>query len=300
MTQLPPSLVSFRAQLEDAVRADTGVMDTPAERPPSAARLDGQLGDAIDRRRRRRRSGIRAAALAAAALIATAVVVVGGPFGRGSSASAVERAQAVVAGSDGEILHVVAVTTLTGPGGVTDRSRSEMWQRNAPPYDHREIGFGADGTSGRELGSAQGRPQYYDPSTDTLHTTSPEAPVFEPSGLNGEITGQGLVEKMRALLKKGAAHEDGHVTVDGRDAIRIVADALTIVVDAETYQPIEWQFDGPAAGGRYDTSTTRIETYEWLPDTPANRALVSVAAQHPGAVVVTDVTETGYAGPKGS
>jgi hypothetical protein len=227
------------------------------------------------------------------------VVVVGGPFGE-SSASAVERAQAAVAGTDGEILHVVAATTLTGPGGVTDTSRSEMWQRNAAPYDHREIGFGAGGTRGRELGSAQGRPQYYDPSTDTLHTTSPDAPVFEPRGLNGEITGQGFVEKMRMLLKKGAAHEDGHVTVDGRDAIRIVADALTLVVDAETYQPIEWRLDGPAAGGRYDSSTTRIETYEWLPDTPANRALVSVAAQHPGAEVVTDVTETGFEEPKGS
>jgi hypothetical protein len=300
MTQLPPSLVRFRSQLEDAIRADTGTADGAADLAPSAVRLDGQLGEAIDRRRRRRRTGVRAAALAAAALIATAVVVVGEPFGGESSASAVERAQEAVAGSDGEILHVVAVTTRSGPGGVTDVSRSEMWQQNAAPYDHREIGFGADGARGRELGTAQGRPQYYDPVTDTIHTTSPDVEVSQSSGLNGELTGQGFVDRMRVLMKKGAAHEDGHVNVDGRDAIRIVADALTLIVDADTFQPIEWRLDGEAAGGRYDASTTRIETYEWLPDTPANRALFSLDAQHPGAEVVTDVTVGGFDEPKGS
>jgi hypothetical protein len=296
MTQLPPSLVRFRSQLEDAIRTDAGFEDTTA----APVRFDEQLGEAIDRRRRRHRTGLRAAALAVAALIATVVVVVGAPFGGESSASAVERARAAVAGADGQILHVVAVTTLTGPDGVTDTSRSEMWQQSVAPYDHREIGFGADGARGRELGTAQGRPQFYDPLTGTIHTTSPEVEAQEPSGLNGEITGRGLVERMRVLLESGGAREAGRVTVDGREAVRIVADGLTLVVDAGTFRPIEWRLDGPAAGGRYDTSATRIETYEWLPDTPVNRALVSVVAQHPGATVVTDITESGFAEPKGS
>ena len=73
---------------------------------------------------------------------------------------------------------------------------------------------------------------------------------------------------------------DGHVTIDGRDAIRIVAADTVLIVDARTSQPIEWRNVGE---NPHAVITTRIETYEHLPATKDNRALLSVRAQHPDA-----------------
>lgn len=300
MTELPASLVRFRSELEDAIRAHSRPTDEArAPLPPSAVQFDVPLREAVVRTRRRRRT-LRIAALTTAAAVLIGVVMIGGLFGGGSSASAVELAKTALTGSDGEILHVVVFETLTGPNGVVEVSRGEVWQQNTPPFDERNLGFAPDGTRRRELATAAGRPQYYDPSTNTIHTTSPDVAVPRRDAPGGEITGQGLVERMRIFLKSGDAHEDGQVTIDGRDAIRIVAEDLVLIVDANTYQPIEWRTRLTDAGGRFDTSTTRIETYEWLPATPANLALTSLTAQHPDARILTDATISSTTGPKGS
>ena len=63
---------------------------------------------------------------------------------------------------------------------------------------------------------------------------------------------------------------------------------LTLLVDAHTYEPIEWRV---IAQGR--VVTMRVRTYEWLRATRENRALLSLRAQHPGAgvrVAPTDET----------
>jgi hypothetical protein len=301
VTKLPESLVRFRSELEDAIRAHPGMTEEPADGlPSSVVRFEPQLQEAIDRKRRRRRTSGRLTALTTVAAVTIAIVMVGGLLGGGSSASAIELTQATLSGSDGEILHVVTSTTLTGPHGATEISRAEQWQQNTPPYDERNLGFASDGTRGRELATAQGRPQYYDPLTNTIHTTAPDAAVPAANGLDGEITGRGLVDRMRTFLKSGDAHEDGHLTIDGRDAIRIVAEDLTLIVDANTYQPIEWRTSVSGTGGRYDSSTTRIETYEWLPATPANMALTSLTTQHADAKIITDATISGTTAPKGT
>jgi hypothetical protein len=54
---------------------------------------------------------------------------------------------------------------------------------------------------------------------------------------------------------------------------------VTLLVDADTYEPIEWSV--VADDGTVETS--RIQTYELLPTTEANLALTSVTAQHPDA-----------------
>jgi RNA polymerase sigma-70 factor (ECF subfamily) len=56
-----------------------------------------------------------------------------------------------------------------------------------------------------------------------------------------------------------------------------------LIVDAGSYQPIEWRvsLDG-------QTAVARFPTYERLPATPANAALLDLAAQHPGARVDND------------
>jgi hypothetical protein len=104
---------------------------------------------------------------------------------------------------------------------------------------------------------------------------------------------------MRESIAAGEAREDGRVTIEGRDAIRLVAGDNALVVDARTFEPIEWTSSVEGTGGMYDTATTRIEVYEWLPANDEHTALLSLAAQHPGATVVTDVTIEGVDGPKG-
>jgi hypothetical protein len=104
------------------------------------------------------------------------------------------------------------------------------------------------------------------------------------TGMAGTRTGhsdaQLLRDAMLSTLKSGDAHEDGHVTIDGRDAIRIVAGDTVLIVDARTSQPIEWRNVGEHP---HAVITTRIEIYEHLPATRGNRALLSVTAQHPDA-----------------
>jgi hypothetical protein len=86
-----------------------------------------------------------------------------------------------------------------------------------------------------------------------------------------------------ALLRSGRVHETGHVTVDGRDAIRLESlDGKKVyLVDASTYDPIEWSTTG--SGGRV---TLRFPVYEELPVDTDSLALLDLRAQHPGVSVV--------------
>jgi hypothetical protein len=91
-----------------------------------------------------------------------------------------------------------------------------------------------------------------------------------------------------AVLHSGKVHEDGRPTVDGRDLIRFVANDghATYLVDATTYDPVEWKTTGD--GG---STTLRFVTYEQIsvPDGNADAsAVLSLTAQHPGARVDRD------------
>ena len=78
------------------------------------------------------------------------------------------------------------------------------------------------------------------------------------------------------------------MTLDGREAIRFVsADGdATYLVDADTYDPIEWTTRGE--GG---SSTLRFTAYERLPLNDATEKLTDLTAQHPDARVVKDPAE---------
>ncbi len=260
-------------------------MNTFDPLPPSLVRFESQLEQAIRRRNRRpRHLAFRGAAVAAAVVIG--VVVAQLPASE-QPASAVERAAAALGAADGSVLHMVEVTTATRPEGSNETSRSETWQQTSPPYDERRITFLADGRPGREIGRTKGRPEVWNPLTNTLHTLAPDAVIPEASGPDGGVE-QRLLDSMRALLASGRAHEDGVTTVDGRKGIRIVSDVddRTLVVDAETYRPLEWTLTADD-GTR---SSTRIESYETLPPTAENLAFTNVRAQHPDAAV--DATGT--------
>ena len=72
--------------------------------------------------------------------------------------------------------------------------------------------------------------------------------------------------------------------MDGRDTIRIVVSAdEEYLVDAQTYDPVEWRSKGTA-----ETATLRFVAYEKLPLTPESKDLLDLRAQHPGAKLDAD------------
>lgn len=89
-----------------------------------------------------------------------------------------------------------------------------------------------------------------------------------------------------ALLRSGRVRMVGHVTVDGRDAIRLESlDGKKVyVVDASSYDPIEWRTTGTSGG-----VTLRFPVYEELPVDSESMKLLDLRAQHPSARVVRDV-----------
>lgn len=225
--------------------------------------------------------------LAVAGVAATAVAFGALSALPGRDASAVERAMAALEVADGTILHTVVLTTSTRPDGATSSGRTEAWRQTAPPYDERVV------TRGRELAWAGGRPEAYLARTNTIYTLRPDSEPPPPRDADDGV--EGLVQRMRVLLESGSAREAGTVTVGGRDAVRIVAGNLTLLVDARTYRPIEWS--AVADDGTIETS--RFRTYELLPATAANAALLSLKAQHPGAGVEPGISFEGGASGAG-
>jgi hypothetical protein len=73
------------------------------------------------------------------------------------------------------------------------------------------------------------------------------------------------------------------VNVDGRDAIRIesVDGKQIYLVDAGTYDPIEWTTTGNGGG-----VTLRFPLYEELPLSAGSMDLLNLEAQHPDSQVV--------------
>jgi outer membrane lipoprotein-sorting protein len=108
---------------------------------------------------------------------------------------------------------------------------------------------------------------------------------------NGNADSSGAPEEdfrseILALLQSGKVQVVGHVNVDGRDAIKLESpDGKQVyIVDAATYDPIEWTTTGTSGG-----VTLRFPVYEKLPVDDQSMALLDLQAQHPGAQVVRDV-----------
>jgi hypothetical protein len=89
------------------------------------------------------------------------------------------------------------------------------------------------------------------------------------------------------LLESGEARIVGHESLDGRDAIRIasVDGKQAYLVDAGTYDPIEWSTTGNGGG-----VTLRFPVYEELPVSSESMDLLSLEVQHPSAQVVRGAT----------
>lgn len=266
------------------------------ELPTSLVRFEHQLGRAIHRHRSRRtrRVAFRLAAVGAVALaigLGTLSVLPGDGPGR----STVARAATALSPPGGQILHTIVLTTEHWPDGEAITSRHETWQQTSPPYDHRAV---IGGERQRELAMRDGSPESYDARTNTVYTVVPGTklpPLRRPVGSPEDR----LLDDLRSFLRSGLAREDGRVTVRGRPAIRIVSvgsgsSMKRILVDPETYLPIE-SFSVSDEGVQV---TSRYETYEELPATEANLALLSLRRQHRDAAVKPGITVEGFDGPK--
>lgn len=240
----------FRRQLERAVAADLG------------------------RRRRRRRVRLGAVAVALGAIVVVLNVLPSGGGNQVAPASALERAAAALARDDDSIVHVHMLGRQYEDGRPDIHWQDEFW-----------VGPGA--LRNVET-SPEGRVVETEQTRDAERLWDGKR-VLEAPAQDAEISG-GPDEKFRgevlASLRAGNARLVGHVRRDGRDALKIAAGAgTTYVVDAGTYDPIEFRTRGTGGG-----TVLRFATYERLPLTDETRPLLSIAAQHGGAPVVRDAS----------
>jgi hypothetical protein len=232
-------------------------------------------------------------AVASAALIAAlAVLSIVNVFGS-NGPSLVDKAVAALARPENAILHMKVISTDSDKSGGIIASTSENWAAMTAPFARREI-LTSEGGVAVETGGAPGEPeQIYDPSTNTIYQY--QAPQKGTAPKDASQPADSTREMILGLLESGGAKEDGHETVDGRDAMRILstkdygtdsggkAYETVYLVDAKTGDPIEWRVTREGKN-----ASLRFAVYEYLPSTPENLALLSLAGQHPDAALITD------------
>lgn len=257
MTPYPERLNRFRVELEKAVALD------------------------LDRSRRRSRI-VRP--IAAALTLAAVIGVVGSIVLSGGGPSVVERAEAALAAPSGQPLHMVMIGTTRRPDGGVVRWRDEEWLISGSVAPRRAVQTNADGHRFETAMTDDGLAELYDPASNTVYA-APVAidPADRPDLERRTLSPQ---ERVKVLLAGGDLTDEGHLSVDGRDAIRLVTKGgeVTYLVDPDTYAPIELRakLDG---GGEVDL---RFPVYEQLSASALSDGQFSLAAQHPGAVVKVD------------
>jgi hypothetical protein len=284
------------------------VNSLPATLNDYRARLEAAAARDLSRRRRTRTVVFSIIVTLGAVALVSAVFSSAGFF-RGHGPSIVERASAALSVSDGTILHVAVVGEQRNGDGTESKWRDESWQSTSKPYERRQVEQVGVGPT-TETGSVGDAEALYEAATNTIYVrTEPAAlPVTgkvlrwkNAQGKTHRVIVMGgrpappktetdpIEEPFRRevleLLRSGDAHEAGRLRFAGRDAIRIVGNdgARTYFVDAKTYDPIEFRTRG--TGG---STSLRFVVYEALPLTASTRPLLSVEAQHSGAMVRHD------------
>jgi hypothetical protein len=294
MTTLPPSLVRFEAQLADAIERD---LRTRRARPLS---------------RRAVRLALAAAAAAGVALGALSLVP-------GNSPSAVARAAAALRLSGGTILHIDMAVHEVGDTGNSSTYSEETWQQASAPLMYRSLRT-ENGVRLDVVTHTDGSSELYDPTTNTIYAVSssglreveqaqlPPAPpgahlrpaspseaprpIGKPSlnpapepGTQSQADDP-IRARVLGILESGIVSAAGHVTVDGRDALKLASadGTVTILVDPRTYEPILWTMAGGPIGSGL---TVHFDVYERVPDTQTSAIVFDLRAQHPDARVDT-------------
>jgi hypothetical protein len=170
----------------------------------------------------------------------------------------------------GSILHEAATVTPTGGSPM----QFELWAQTGGTGVYRVIKYGT------EASQSATQNETYDPSTHTV-TVSPLPPAIHAR----EVAHSGdPADELKRMVNSGQATAT-RTTFDGTPAYEIQVNVsgdpalenATAYVAQRDYRPLE-----------IDSSKGRIvfSTYEYLPATPANDALLAVTTAHPGATVV--------------
>ena len=211
-------------------------------------------------------------AVAGAAAAAIAVVALVGSTGSGGPAvadAAIMHIRAELTAPAGSILHEAATVTPTGGSPM----QFELWAQTGDTGVYRVI------KAGTEASQSATQNETYDPSTHTV-TVSPLPPAIHAREV--AHSGDPAVE-LKQMVNSGQATATP-TTYDGIPAFELRVHASgdpnlngTAYVARSDYRPLE-----------IDSTKGRIvvSTYEYMPATPANDALLAVTTAHPGATVV--------------
>lgn len=216
--------------------------------------------------------GLAVAGAAAAAIALVSLVVSTGSGGPAvADAAIIRHVRAELTAPPASILHEAA--TVTPSGGSS--APFELWVQTGGTGVYRVIKFG------QEVSQSATQNEIYDPSTRTV-TVSPLPPAVHAYEVAHSVD---LAGELKQMVDSGRATAT-QTTFDGIAAweLRLPAsgdqslNGATAYVARSDYRPLE-----------IDSTKGRIvfSTYEYLPATPANDALLAVTTAHPGATVVT-------------
>jgi outer membrane lipoprotein-sorting protein len=220
----------------------------------------------------RRALALSVPATAAAATAATLLLTAGGASGPSlASAAIIRHVRAELTAPARSILHESATVTL--PDGSS--MHFELWTR-AGTGVYRVIKFG------QEVSLSDTKNEIYNPSTNTV-TVSPLPPAIHQLEVS---KGGDPAAELKRMVESGQATATP-TTYNGTPAYELSVNSSsdpnltgTAYVARSDYQPLE--LDSAAHPG----GKVVFSTYQYLPATPANDALLAVTSAHPGATVV--------------
>ncbi|MGI8803160.1 MAG: hypothetical protein ACR2KV_13480 [Solirubrobacteraceae bacterium] len=220
----------------------------------------------------RRRMGIPA--VIAAAIVAVLLTAID----HRETPSAAASAYAAAAVKPMTILHAVYSTrTVRADGRVLEAEQVEAWiAADARVHTVRTRRLPADVAGRYESALARGYAMERQPSGKVKRVRMDR----RAARLNAEASNPGAV--FAKLYRRGAVREHGREVVEGRTLISFSmqnGDAqMTYLVDPRTYLPVIIRVvTGGAGGGRERTvSTTRVTTFDRLPDNAHNERLLTL------------------------